>query len=226
MMGALAAGSLASFAAMWFTAMARACWHGGTGFVAVWAVCSLFPRLSPTVRCWLWRLAYARLIFALFWITPVHLPVLAVAAPAAPGMLPPSPSSFPGTLTTPLFWLWVAGAAFCTVRLVTEWVTTNGLRKRGERLGDGWLRGRLSELCAAPGRPEGPPPELIRTPEEIGPALIGSARPAILLSDAVLKSFKPAELRLVLAHEVAHLKRGDLRWDWLPAIAHAIFYFH
>src|SRR5258708_38616199 len=31
---------------------------------------------------------------------------------------------------------------------------------------------------------------------------------------------------MILAHELAHLRRGDLLWSWLPQAAHMLFYFH
>jgi beta-lactamase regulating signal transducer with metallopeptidase domain len=36
----------------------------------------------------------------------------------------------------------------------------------------------------------------------------------------------PDEIRLVLAHELAHLKRHDLAWNALSALVHAALYFH
>lgn len=54
----------------------RASWQGGTAMVLVWGVCRMRPRTSPRVRCWLWRLAYLKLLAALVWVAPVELPVL------------------------------------------------------------------------------------------------------------------------------------------------------
>ena len=73
--------------AAWAAAMLRACWQGGLALGAVWLACRLFPRTSPRVQCWLWRLAYVKLLLALFWSTPIDLPVLpaAVRPPAAGG---------------------------------------------------------------------------------------------------------------------------------------------
>ena len=45
--------------------MARACWQGGLAILVAWALTRAFPRLSTTLRCWLWRLAYLKLLLAL-----------------------------------------------------------------------------------------------------------------------------------------------------------------
>jgi outer membrane lipoprotein-sorting protein len=37
---------------------------------------------------------------------------------------------------------------------------------------------------------------------------------------------EPDRLRMVLAHEVAHVRRKDLLWMWLPALAGTLFFFH
>ena len=39
-------------------------------------------------------------------------------------------------------------------------------------------------------------------------------------------SIEPDRARQVLAHELAHVKRADLFWDWFPAIARMLFFFH
>src|SRR5207244_5495734 len=62
----------------------RACWQGGTVIALVWGACWSFPRWSPGVRCWLWRLAYLKLLAALLWVAPVELPLLA-AQPSRAG---------------------------------------------------------------------------------------------------------------------------------------------
>jgi hypothetical protein len=79
--------SLNHGAALWASAMARACWQGGIALALAWAVCRAWPVLPPRARCWLWRLAYLKLLVALLWATPVDLPLLP-APPAPPAAAP------------------------------------------------------------------------------------------------------------------------------------------
>lgn len=48
-------------------------------------------------------------------------------------------------------------------------------------------------------------------------AVIGWRRPVILLPGD-WRDWSAAELRLVLAHELAHIRQGDLRWRWLAEV--------
>ena len=60
----------------WAAAMVRASIKGGAALAIVWAIGGLFAKLPPAVKCWLWRLAYLKLVITLVWTTPIHLFVL------------------------------------------------------------------------------------------------------------------------------------------------------
>jgi beta-lactamase regulating signal transducer with metallopeptidase domain len=47
------------------------------------------------------------------------------------------------------------------------------------------------------------------------PALVGFIRPTILLPTSIIASIGEAELRLILMHELAHVKRHDVLVNWL-----------
>ena len=34
----------------------RAAWQGSIGFLAIWVICRLVPRMPARFQCWLWRL--------------------------------------------------------------------------------------------------------------------------------------------------------------------------
>ncbi len=57
------------------------------------------------------------------------------------------------------------------------------------------------------------------------PLLTGIVRPAILLPAATPDGASRDELDLILGHELAHVRRGDLVWGWVPAIAARLFFF-
>lgn len=56
-----------------------------------------------------------------------------------------------------------------------------------------------------------------------GPAVTGVLRPKLLLPPAVLRDI---DLRHALRHELVHLRRGDLRWQALWALAAVVLWFH
>jgi len=74
-----------AFASEWAEAMWRAIWQGSIVILAVAGLATLTSRiLRPAVRCWLWRIAFLKLAFALLWVNPIRLPVLPNASTAQP----------------------------------------------------------------------------------------------------------------------------------------------
>src|SRR5688572_33070333 len=71
---------LAAWTPAWAESLWRASWQGGIALALAWAACRLFPRLDPRARCWLWRLAYLKLLVTFFWTTPVAVPALPPAS--------------------------------------------------------------------------------------------------------------------------------------------------
>lgn len=230
---------------VWLDAIPRACLEGGAALAAAWAVCALLPRLSPAARCWLWRLAFVRLLVSLAWGGAVALPLLpppaaASGAPAEwngelprvngpvdtrtmPAALAAVPPARP-LLPLLLFAGWTLGAGACLLRLRREWraagelvrtarpVEADGLREAAAQVGEALGVRRL--------------PALLESSELASPVLVDPLRPAVLLPEGLVRAANAADCRLALAHELAHLRRGDLAWGALPAAAHALFFFH
>jgi hypothetical protein len=55
---------------------------------------------------------------------------------------------------------------------------------------------------------------------------LGAMRAIVLLPFSVLTSLGPDELEVVLAHELAHVRRADFVWNILQTIAETLFFFH
>ena len=60
----------------------------------------------------------------------------------------------------------------------------------------------------------------------IGPAVIGWLRPTILLPRLVIDGRSASQIELLLAHELIHIRRGDLFWALLQAVASRLWWFH
>jgi beta-lactamase regulating signal transducer with metallopeptidase domain len=58
------------------------------------------------------------------------------------------------------------------------------------------------------------------------PSLHGWIRPTLLLPAEVLASFSPAQLRYVVLHEIAHLRRSDVLVNWIATAAQALHWFN
>jgi beta-lactamase regulating signal transducer with metallopeptidase domain len=57
------------------------------------------------------------------------------------------------------------------------------------------------------------------------PMVTGLLRPVVLIPSS-MRARPNEELRLAVAHELAHVRRGDLWLGWIPALAEALFWFH
>ncbi len=67
---------------------------------------------------------------------------------------------------------------------------------------------------------------LLVTPESISPCIVGVLKPRIIVPEALFTDSSTDTLRHVLAHELAHLVRGDLWTNWLLLVAHTIHWFN
>jgi beta-lactamase regulating signal transducer with metallopeptidase domain len=238
-------------AAAWAAPLWRATWQGAVALGLVWLFCRVFRSLSSATRSWLWRLAYLKLLLSLFWSAPVIVPLLpppprpvpaAVFAPPAPAAAPapaaptyplPPPAAAVSPATTlapaparpgPLLFLlvaWTVGTATCAARVGLRWRRAAALRAGCRPLEDEGALAALAELCRRAGVRR--PPALLAGAVPL-PLLVGVRRPAILLPAG--RALPAAEQRLVLAHELAHVKRRDLLWAWLPVLARCLFFFH
>ncbi len=255
-----------AFASSWADTLVRACWQGGLGIALVWLICQLWPAMPPVPRCWLWRLAYAKLLLGLVWLPPLALPLLphppalpplAPAAarlerktqaplmdmplmastatpppfctthliPAAPMPLPPlkTPRPLP-TVQTWLLVVWLLGVLVSLGRVAAAWHRARLLYESSAPLADEVLRSDAADLCRRLGLGRVLP---LRVAEDLlSPLLLGWGQPAILLPAFVLTDRPRSEVRLMLAHELAHLARRDLLWNVLPLLAQRLFFFH
>ena len=69
-------------------------------------------------------------------------------------------------------------------------------------------------------------PALLVTPECLSPCIVGTWNPRIVLPESVVTQSSTARLRHVLAHELAHLVRGDLWTNWLLLTARILHWFN
>lgn len=60
----------------------------------------------------------------------------------------------------------------------------------------------------------------------IGPAVMGIVRPTLLLPRVLVEDSTTEELRVLIAHELVHVRRGDLIWSAGQVVAAALWWFH
>ena len=60
----------------------------------------------------------------------------------------------------------------------------------------------------------------------VGPAVFGFWRPKVVLPQAIVENQTAGQLEPLLAHELIHLRRGDLWWSAVQTLATCAFWFH
>ncbi len=227
----------------WGAAIWRAGWQGTIALALAWGACRAWRGMPPHIRVWLWRLAYLKLVLGLLiWTRPVHLPVLppshaVVSVAAEPpsaelaadllgGGTPAITLDAPGPVRPrPVVWLfalWLFGLSWHGTAVIRSWRKARNLGTGSASLDDPELERYVGELC----RQQCLRPPRLAVGDGEGPLLLGIGRPTVLLPRALIEGCRPGELRLILAHEVAHLKGRDLTWNWLPLLGQWLFFFH
>jgi beta-lactamase regulating signal transducer with metallopeptidase domain len=219
------------FANGWMQAVWRASVQGGCALLVLWCICRFVPRVSPAFKVWLWRIVWFKLLLAFVWSSSIDLPLLS-SPPNTVAFIPPAPATSvpqevavaplivvepslnPGAI---FLILWLFGVLCCLIHLGYQWRRSVRLKRSAQPIAND----ALVELCSKLGIPG--MPTLGQSNAVPAPVLIGFLRPTIIVPTMPIAA---QELRMMLAHELAHLKRRDLLWAWLPAFCHVVFFFH
>jgi uncharacterized protein (TIGR03067 family) len=228
----------------WAAVMWKTCWQGSIVVLAVWLICRIMPSMPARCRCWLWRLAILKFMAVLLLPTLVNLPLLPlhsvpspipdVAVQVANQQLPASPTDqaggFPSletalpTVRAILAFLWIIGVAWSLARLLVAWRGARQLCKQSGIIDDPPLIEQLAIQARLYGVRSSP--HLLEARGNGSPMLIGILRPAIVVPAGTVRKLSVPELAMVLGHELAHIRRGDLLWNLAAACVQTVFFFH
>lgn len=215
----------------WWTFTIDAAWKGTVLLMGAGAISVLLWRASAALRHMVWTLALgALLMLPVFegvlpnWAAAkaVYVPaarevrVARVAFSAASHRNAPTRGSFPVA-----FGIWLTGAFFCLWRwrraiakvalMQREAALLTGhnadVQEAAEHVG---LRGKV---------------QLLRSSAEIVPLAAGIRKPVVLLP-ASASEWSPERMRVVLLHEMAHIKRSDSLTQALAELTRCLYWFH
>jgi TonB family protein len=130
------------------------------------------------------------------------------------------------TVWTPLNWIaaiWIVGSATMLLRLAAEVVKLRRLMSTSRDVTDPRALHLLRETASALGLRR--TPYLLRSSHALVPLTWGLLRPRVLLPDEA-GEWEEERLRAVLAHELAHIRRGDWLVHVSAQIACAAYWFH
>jgi beta-lactamase regulating signal transducer with metallopeptidase domain len=228
-------------------ALLRASLEGGALILFLWSVTRLWPRMPIAARRWLWWLGGLRLLLGLAPIPRLAMSVqaaldrAAAAVPAASERVVAASTALNDAIAAPLaasqqvvasragLWmlvllgLWAAGALLSLALLVRRIAELERRWRAARPFTDPRARRWQAEWAFVLGAS--------RTPEiRVGgdtrvPLAVGMRRTGILLPEGS-ERWSDDALRLVLAHELSHLRRRDPLLGWIPALAEMLFWFH
>ena len=211
----------------------------GAGVIAlVWVTTRLIPCIPATVQSALWWLAALKLLLAFAPMPALPIPVLpaghwtsvAVTTPA----IETRPAMAPGTHANStlngaalpwaeaLIALWIAVVLIQAARLLKAYCALRAVIRRSTPWpeDDASVAEPLAELVGLRRLPR------IATSDDIsGPQVAGIVRPIVLLPQSVA-TLTAGERTMTICHELMHIRRRDLAFGWVPALAERLFFFH
>lgn len=149
-------------------------------------------------------------------------PFAAVAAPSAEESVRLSELSVPRWLLPLCVGFWIAGSSFLLVRLLAGfWIVRRWTERAAVLTGEGLeLAQRLAEQMGLKSLPP-----IFASSAVAEPMAVGVLRPRIFLP-AEWTGLPAGGIEAVLAHELSHVRRGDLRVNFLQRLIEAVWFFH
>lgn len=229
---------LTQFLSNWFDLFWRVTWQGTIVILLALLVDFQWKTMPPVWRNWLWRLAFLKIAVA---VLPLSIPLPLLPASAAPNTVVATSTYVDVSLAgTPLdtsqssispwkfvlFSVWLIGFLACAI---SNWESGRQVRNKLRNSTSTRQGSLLMQSVRAISRQLGLTviPEVRLAPGSNSPCLLTrKKRSIILLPQQWLESCSISELRFALAHELAHLARGDLAWNRFLVWSRAVLFFH
>ncbi|NPC86746.1 M56 family metallopeptidase, partial [Pyxidicoccus fallax] len=125
-----------------------------------------------------------------------------------------------------LQWLvlaWVAGVGLCSGRMVAEWVKLRRLAREAVAAPVEWQQ-RLDALAKRLGLERAV--RLLQSSAVDVPAAVGWLSPVVLLPVSALSGLSTRQLEMVLAHELAHIRRHDFAVNLAQVLVETLLFYH
>jgi beta-lactamase regulating signal transducer with metallopeptidase domain len=205
-------------------------------------------RNSPRLAYALWMLIVVKALTPPLWSSPTGVFSWALAVQEMP--LPAHAEGFPAPIVvsrtpvatipgddpvilvpddqvsseTVLLWLWGAGLVGCLMMATGKQAVCSFLIRQSNMPVRGDLIAKLDDICRRLGIRRCV--RLVVSSRPIGPAAFGLLRPTIVLPEILLAGKTSEQIELILAHELVHIKRGDILAGHLQLAAQVVWWFH
>ena len=119
---------------------------------------------------------------------------------------------------------WFCGAIVLWARLVGGWIIATRMRSKYIRTAPAEWSETLDQLRAR--LRVSAPVRLLSSASVAVPTVVGWLRPVILLPVGALTGLQPEHVEILLAHELAHIRRRDYLVNILQSAAEALLFYH
>jgi uncharacterized protein (TIGR03067 family) len=113
----------------------------------------------------------------------------------------------------------ISAGIVSVMHIACRWV----IRSSGHA-GDANLSATVSELARRLGLRR--PLRVWVTARPFGPAVFGLIQPTLVLSKPLLGALAPDQIEPILAHELIHIRRGDIAAGFVQTLAQVVWWFH
>ncbi|HEX3892042.1 MAG TPA: M56 family metallopeptidase [Terracidiphilus sp.] len=148
-------------------------------------------------------------------------------APRAVGEPSASPAAVASSSANLLRWIdgaWVLGVAVLSLRTLGGWWVIQKLRATAIVEAPEAVRTSFARIAAVLGLRR---QVLLRVSSAVaGPITVGAIRTMVLLPISAITLLSPDELEMVLAHELAHVRRADFLCNMVQTLVETLFFFH
>jgi len=149
--------------------------------------------------------------------------VVATFAPARVASMP-DPWRVASDALPTIVTLWIVGVTLLSLRLIVQWLRARRLvTVHAQPACEPWLA-MARRLGVALGVRRAV--RLLESTVVQVPAVVGLLRPVILLPANTLTGLLPGQLEMILAHELAHIRRHDLVVNLLQAAVETLLFYH
>lgn len=128
------------------------------------------------------------------------------------------PRTQPVNWTLLLINIWVAGVAAALAQMLYAWLTIWQIRRSAKSLQTPLIQMIAAEACARP-------IDILETQAIRMPITFGWWKPAVILP-AEARTWDQQHTRMVLLHELAHVERRDLGWQFIARTALSLYWWN
>ena len=119
---------------------------------------------------------------------------------------------------------WSAGALLLALHLLYGWARVRQIQRTATSVTSHYAQDMMRRMAARIGVTQRL--RLVESALVDVPSVIGFVRPAVIVPVSVLANLPPAQLEAILAHELAHIRRGDYFMNLLQCVVEVLLFYH